>query len=199
MRSSVYILGAVVCLLALAGCAVHASPVHNTVPAVGSSIDKAHTHVTSAENAVQHAKPHADATGKAILDIATDEHGQANKELAQAQAELVSVQKERDTLVSQASNLSARVAKDEHGWGFRLQQFVNRLIVILLVLAGLHFVLGAASVLLPIIFPAAIVAVPILKLVGGVVNPAAWYQYGVDHVHLKRCDNTPCPEVIKAT
>lgn len=158
----------------LVGCAP-ASHVPNSIPAVGSSIDQSRAHVESAENAVQAAKPHADPTGKAVLDLATKEHGAAQGTLLEARNELQQVQTERDQLSKQAATAQARADKLEHSWGHRLQVFVTWAFWILAGVVVLH-VVGAALALFvpgPVGFFAGIVS--------RVVNPLGWGTWLVSH------------------
>lgn len=182
----------------LCGCAAHSPPPPNSIPAVGSSIDKGKAHVDTAEALVQKAKPESSKTGKALLDVASDEHKKADTELDRAKGELAQVQKERDSLIQKGNALEDTVkARDKElasvksGWGYKLQQFVTHLFVIFAVLIGVHFLAGVLS-LVPAFAPAA----GVLAIVGRVCNPVAWFQAVVDHVHFKRM--CPCEDVEKA-
>lgn len=188
----------IVTLILLAGCAAPAHPPlppTNTIPDAATSVEKARGHVESADALVQRAKPEANATGKALLGAATDEHTKAEKDLVQAKADLVKVQAERDEYaaqvqdqVSKLERTQAQLAKVKSGWGYRLQVFVASIFWTLVILTILHFVLGAASIF---------VAGPLgiwLGRIGGILNPGSWFQWFRDHMHFKRnCPDASTP------
>jgi hypothetical protein len=197
MRAAIiaFAFGAVLALLLiLTGCATIPASPPDSIPAVGSSIEKAQAHVGSAEAAVQRAKPEASVTGKALLDVASEEHGKANAELEAAKAETVKVQKERDILEKQKQELAgviedrdAALSKIKSGWGYRLQVVVTHFLILLAVLVGVHFLAGFAAVI-----PAFAGAAPVLLIIGRICNPIAWFQTIVDGIHFKR----KCTEAV---
>lgn len=180
-------------MLTLTGCP-HSPYGNDSIPAVGSSIDKAHSHVDSAENAVQHAKPHSDKTGKEILDIASDEHSKADKELDMAKKQVADVQKESQAKDGVIAKQAAEISKVEHGWGYRLQQLVAHLIRLLVILLALHVLLAGAGWIITLFFPAALVAVPVISTIAKIINPAGWFTWLAAHAHhVAVCSETQAP------
>lgn len=186
----VCIIVAVATIVSVFGCVENKPQGPNSIPSVGSSIDKAHGHVDSAESANQRIKPHADKTGQELVNVVSDEHGKADKELANAKRELVSVQKERDSLASQAAASLKRAQRDEATYGYIAGIWAKRFLVLIATLLAIHFVIGAAAAILPIFFPVVAVAVPVLRTISAVCNPGAWAQFLYDHIHLKQCQNS---------
>lgn len=179
----------VVILLAVTGCATipPQDRVPNLIPAVGTNLNKTDAFITSAENATQAAVKHADVVGQEDLKQVSTSHKAAQASNAAAVKDLAAVSKERDTLKQTAADAQADAAKYKDSWGYKAEVWITRFAVMLAILIGIHYLAGAAVIVITMFFPAAIVAVPIIKIVGTVVNPLAWFQFLVDHVH---CSNT---------
>lgn len=180
---------AVLTVSLITGCTPEDYHIPNSTGNVGGAVENAKNHIDSADSLVQKAKPESNRTGQALLGAASDEHRKAEAALDQAKQQLVQVQKERDELTQAIhqrdgtiKSRDAEIAAVKHGWGYRLQVLVARLFVILCILVGLHFAAGIAA-----IFVAGPVASGVLKWVGAIVNPLAWVQFAVDHIHLNRC------------
>jgi hypothetical protein len=186
----VCIIAAVAVIASLFGCVENKPQGPNSLPSVGSSIDKAHGHVDSAESANQRIKPHADKTGQELVNVVSDEHGKADKELANAKQELNQARNERDILQRAVDTWSTRAKADESTYGFIAEVWVKRFLVLVATLLAIHFIVGAAAAVLPLFFPAVAVAVPVLRTISAICNPAAWAQFVYDHIHLKQCQNS---------
>lgn len=186
-NNSVWFIAAGVGLFLLAvltgGCAAvsHQQTSSSPLPQTSSSVDKASSHVSSADALVTQAKPSADKTGKALLDAAKDEHAKAQADLKEAKATLVKAEAERAALVKEAEKAEAAKLVLEKSWGHRLQVWVTALFWALIALASLHFVAIAVAIFLPPPYSA------IASFVGKLCNPVAWFQGIVDHLHLKKC------------
>ena len=185
---------AVILVTFAAGCAANGSTVKNSVPAVGTSVDIASAFTVSAENHNQQIRPHADKEGQVLVSVVASDHQKVISSLVDAKNELAAVQHERDQLVQannrQAATIKAKDAKitaDESTWGFRAEVWAKRLFWILIGLGAIHLLAGGLAAVLPLFFPAAVAAVPILKIVGAICNPIAWIQFTFDHIHLSRC------------
>lgn len=168
----------------MGGCATsHVEGVTSPLPLTASSVDKAASHVSSADALVTQAKPSSDKTGQALLDAAKSEHAKAQSELKDAKTTLAKAEAERAALVKEAEAAEAAELKLEKSWGHRLQVWVTALFWSLIALASVHFIAIAVSLFLPP--PYSVVA----SFIGKLCNPVAWFQGIVDHLHLKRCEN----------
>lgn len=181
----VFLIVALLTCAALFGCSNQASHVPNSIPAVGSSIQKADAHVQSANIDVIAAYPYTDKTGLVVLRLASGEHVATRTELANAARELNQVQFQRDTLVKDNAGLTAENARLLHSWGHRLQVAVNKVFWTLVTLAILHAALASAAFLLPLVFPAAAVAVPFLSLGAKIINPLGWFTVLAGHAQTR--------------
>jgi hypothetical protein len=177
-------------LLFVSGCANQHFNVP-PIPIVGNNISQAQGHLKTADSVVEKVKPHSDSTGKEMIGIVQDEHKNADKNLVDANKEIVNVQKAFDVQVGLTKKANDRADKAEQETkkvkstvGYRVQMLLIKVGYILLGLLALHFALGIASVFVtgPI--------GPILKFAGGVVNPIAWFQFVIDHLYLKKTINT---------
>lgn len=172
----------------MCGCQpVNPDKVPNSIPAAGSAMDQTTAYISTAEMAVQAAKGHADAVGKEDLALASTSHKSAQGSVVEAKKSLAATATERDSLKTIATTAQAGQVKLLHSWGYRFQVIVTRFAILLAVLFGLHLLMGGLSLVLPMFFPMTAVAVPIIKTVGAVVNPLAWFQFVVDHLHLTNC------------
>lgn len=172
--------------IVMGGCAAvsHIETGSSPLPLTASSVDKASSHVSSADSLVTQAKPSSDKTGKALLDAAKQEHAKAQSDLADAKATLAKAENERAALVKEAEQAEAAKLKLEKSWGHRLQVWVTALFWSLVALVSLHFIAIVASLFLPP--PYNVVA----SFIGKLCNPVAWVQGIVDHIHLKKCKET---------
>lgn len=150
--------------------------------ATGTSIEKIEAHVSSAEQVNQRITPHADATGQELVKVASTEHKAAEGEIVNAQKENAQQAAAYEALVNKynadlkAANDRAqknlqRALDDEATIGFRAELWIKRFLWILAGAAVLHILLAVASFVLPMIFPAALPAVPALSLAAKIINP----------------------------
>lgn len=121
------------------------SKVPDSTPAVGSSIDQSKSHVNSAEALVTRAKPESNKTGQALLDAASGEHGEAVKQLDIAKTELAKVSAERADLVKITDSLLGDLNKAKNTWGYKLGQFVNKIIWMIVGFFALHLLLSVGG------------------------------------------------------
>lgn len=155
----------------LAGCADPSiSNIPNTVYAVGSSVDKAESHVKSAENLTTKAVPEASATGKALLSAASDEHAGAVKELESAKTEVASVQAERKQLEDQFNTEQANLTKITNGLWYKIGVWAWRFTMLLIALVAFHIIGGAVALFIPGPIGAGI------GIAAAFVNPLGWFQ-----------------------
>lgn len=184
-------------VLACIGCAhKYASDVPDSTPAVGSAIDKSKSHVESADALVQKAKPESNTTGKALLDVATDEHGKAIGELDKANVELTSVKKERGQLVEINGKLEDENALVKGGWGYRLQRFISWCWFWIKVYIAAYFLINLAAPFIPGMWGG------VLAKIGSWINPFSIVQEGrrlIWKLWMKPKEETPAPASATAT
>ncbi len=155
-----------------------------SIPAVSGELATATAHTVTAQRVVKDIPKHADVTGKAEANFVDDELNLVFTALGEAQAKLAKVQSEYSAVVESNQQKDARIAKDEGGWGFRLQSLVHRIWVwfwvVLIGAVVLHVGLGIAG--LCISGPAG----AILSRVGAGINPFAWFQTIKDNIFFNR-------------
>lgn len=166
----------------------------NSIPAVGSSIDKAGAHVESADRLVKAAKPQANDTGKALLGSAQEEHKAALSALTDSRSALSAVTRQRDQMEADNVRLSKELATVVNGWGYRLQLFVKRVEIFLIVLFGLHYLLNVVALFAPL------GAAGLFVKLAAILNPLAWLQAIASHVVTSRALQPPqLPPQLPAT
>lgn len=185
----------VIVALAMTGCATipPQDKVPNMIPAVGTNLNKTDAFITSAEQATQAAVKHTDAAGQEDLKQVTTSHKAAQASNAAATKELAAVSTERDSLKKIAADAQAAEAKYKNSWGYRGQVWLTRFAILLITLFALHYLLGGAAIVITLFVPALVFLSPILKLIATVVNPAAWFQFLIDHVH---CNSTATTSTV---
>lgn len=156
----------------LAGCATdgNTAKIDQSVYAVGSSVDKAESHVKSADSLVVRAVPESSATGKALLSAASDEHAGAVKEIENGKAELVSVQAEAKALADHDAATQAALDKITNSLWHKIGVWAWRFTVLLITLTAFHIIGGAAALFIPGPIGAGI------GIAAAFVNPFGWYQ-----------------------
>jgi len=165
MNKLFIIVCAVAVIASVFGCSTPTTAFHSAATNVSGAL-------TSAATEIAAAVPHADPVGQAHLQDASGNIAVAQKQVPTLEA----AAKKVDTLTAQNTVLL-------QSWGHRLQVFVTAAFWILVALAGLHVALAAASFLLPIVFPAAAVAVPVLSLVARIINPLGWFTWLASRAH----------------
>lgn len=158
------------------GCSVkgRASNVPDSLPAIGSGIEKTGAHIESAERLNASAKPSA-GSAKPLLDQVTAEHQASLVALSDVRHDLASATSERDRLTTDNTTLAEKLTRVTNGWGYRLQLWVTRLLTLLIALSIFHFVGGAAALFIPGPIGAGIATA------AAVVNPCSWFQTARDN------------------
>lgn len=180
-----------IAFLFLTGCptAPVGSNVPNSIPAVGTSVDKASSHVTSAEVDVQAALPLAPGA-KIPLSLASQEHKLAQDELKSAKDQLANNEKEREQIIAQAAEedrvSDAKIADRDkqlyalnHSWGHKVQVYSTLLFWIILALAAVHVAGVIGGLYLPQPYGT------IAAIIGRVVNPFGWLLSILSHFQKK--------------
>jgi hypothetical protein len=91
----------------------------NIAPALVGANDGvagAKAHITAAEKNVEHAKPHADRTGKVLLDAASENHIDAQAELGQTQKQLNKLGENMQSLQTLLDHRDATIEAYDHAW-----------------------------------------------------------------------------------
>lgn len=167
-------------LFLLVGCpAWRAATPPDSLPAVGSGVERVGAHIESAERLNKAAKPVAGDRARPLLDAQSEEHSAAAVALGDTRKALAQSTKEREQLAEANVELARENQTIKAGWGYRLQLLVKRLLVTLAVVAGLHFVAGIAALFVPGVGGAMLAKVALL------LNPFAWFQSARDNYYFR--------------
>ena len=176
----------------LGGCAGSVgSGIPNSLPAVGSGIERTGVHVESAERLNRAAKPLAGPTARPLMDQVSEEHGAAKAAIAETKVELRAANEQRTILEDTNRQQANRIIRVESGWGYRLQLWVNRFAWGLLGASVLHVALGGAALFVPGRAGA------VLAKLGVATNPFAWFQSIRDNYWF-RVKATPTPLPVES-
>ena len=163
----------------LAGCTTAKPLIPETIP-TGNAIARADAHVTSADNNVIAAKPHADPTGKALLDQASRSHTQAKTELQNADESNRAATAQMQALVTKERLALESEARLANRWYVMVGRWVEWAFWGLIALASLHVILRLAGVFVSGPVGAA------LSVAGTIINPFGWIQALCDNLHFRR-------------
>jgi len=163
-------------------CAVkpHLSTVPDSLPAVGSGVERTSAHVESAERLNNAAKPIAGSAAAPLLNQVTEEHGAALSSLSETRRDLKSANDQRARLTGDNVKLAGQLTQVTSGWGYRLQLWVARVFWILVASQVASYLLGAIALATP-----AGGAGAILARIGVYLNPFAWFQSARDNYYFR--------------
>jgi hypothetical protein len=169
-------------LYAVYGCApkAHRANVPDSLPALGSSVERTTAHVESAERLNNAAKPLAGVVARPLMDQVSQEHGAAQAALTDTRRELKSANAQRDLLERDNQRLAGQVTQITSGWGYRLQLWVARAFWTIVALTAAHFIFGAAG--LAVAGPSG----ALFARLGVILNPFAWFQSARDNLYFRK-------------
>ncbi len=158
----------------LAGCAGKpVAIVPETIP-TGTSIARATAYVDAADGATKAAKPHANATGKALLGQAQESHQNAKVELENADRQNTQATKQVASLATQNQRQQEQYVALENSTGVKIERFIRKLLTWVLVYLGAMVALRVAALF---------VAGPVgatMSVVATAMNPAAWFNVAAE-------------------
>jgi hypothetical protein len=153
--------------------------VPDSLPAVGTSVEKTGAHVESAERLTVAAKPQSNPVGKALLDQVSKEHELALESVDDSKGQLLSANAERTKLEGIVVEQGRTITRIESGWGYKLQVWVTATLRTIEIILGsalfIHFACGTAAMFTPL------GAATKLGKVAALVNPLGWFQAIVSH------------------
>lgn len=155
--------------------------VPDSIPIIGGVIKETGGHVESAERLVTMAKPESNNTGKKLLDAASKEHQAALDLLDEADEQLRQAEEERQQVETKYGKLADELATVKAGWGYRLQQFVKKMVWLIVGMLALHYIGGAIALALP---GGSLIGTG-LSIASRVVNPLGWASTIFDNLHFR--------------
>jgi hypothetical protein len=163
------------------------SGIPNSLPAVGTNVEKSLAHVESADRLTKATAKHADPTGKELIGLTVKEHKAATDAGNDAKSELSNANTERAKLAQVVVDQGKEIIRLMGMVGYKVQMFLTGLWHKLLWILGtaifLHVAFGLTGLF---------VAGPtgaIFARLGVLVNPFAWFQTIRDNIHFNRVIN----------
>lgn len=171
--------------------------INNSLPAIGTSLEKTLAHVASADRLTKATEKHADATGKELIDLTVKEHADATSAGNEAKTELSFANTERAKLVTVVTNQSKEIMRLMGMVGYKIEIIVislyHKLLWILGIAAFLHVAFGVAG--LYVVGPWGAV----LARIGVYCNPFTWFQVIRDNIHFNRVIAASAPVIPSTT
>lgn len=156
------------------------SGISDNIPTVYSDVQRGSAYVENAQAVVEKAKPESSATGKALLNVASDQQQKAIDTLKIAQDGAVKAEKERQDVEKKFASVAADNDKLTKSWGHRLQVWVTWGFWIIVALFAFHALGGIVGAMVPGPIGA------ILSVSAAVVNPMAWIQTLRDNYYFRK-------------